>query len=153
MVSSFSYASAPALPPTVTTRKDLKGDTIFIIDGTAMLYKCFFGLGRQKYFKELTTVPQHEDDEPKHCGAVAAMATMFTRFCKNVRPSYVAVVFDASRKTFRNRLYPEYKQQREEVGTIQHIVIVSCWIILPHLRRLQLDWVHSSVWPLMCWKC
>ena len=105
---------------------DLPAETLYIIDGTALLYKSFYGLGKQKYYANLTTTP-HPIMDPattatvpvpvsRPCGAVAAMATAFTRFCRQVRPTHVVMVFDAGRVTFRTRLYPPYKQQRAEVG-------------------------------------
>jgi 5'-3' exonuclease len=107
--------------------KDLKGDTLFILDGTALLYKCFYGLGKQKYFADLMTQTRlsdtlsSEDDRQissTPCGAVAALAVTFTRFCRDVKPCYVVVVFDAGRQTFRNRMYAPYKQQRPEVRCV-----------------------------------
>lgn len=133
-LSSLS-PTPPSLPSPVTvSHADLVGETLYIIDGTALLYKSFYGLGKQKYYANLTTLVYSEQQlhshssttstptntttatqDPLPCGAVAAMATAFTRFCRDVQPSHVAVVFDAGRVTFRNRLYPLYKQQRPEV--------------------------------------
>eukprot|EP00603_Paraphysomonas_imperforata_P001055 CAMPEP_0114413364 /NCGR_PEP_ID=MMETSP0103-20121206/818_1 /TAXON_ID=37642 ORGANISM="Paraphysomonas imperforata, Strain PA2" /NCGR_SAMPLE_ID=MMETSP0103 /ASSEMBLY_ACC=CAM_ASM_000201 /LENGTH=312 /DNA_ID=CAMNT_0001581439 /DNA_START=128 /DNA_END=1063 /DNA_ORIENTATION=+ len=50
------------------------------------------------------------------CGAVAALA--FHSILQKAAPQYVAVVFDAGRSTFRNRLYEPYKQQRSETPSL-----------------------------------
>lgn len=120
-------------PPAVITPKELTGDTIYILDGTSLLYKCFYGLGKQKFFSNLALklTPSSGALEPQPCGAVAAMATSFTRFCKEVKPSHVVVVFDAGRVTFRNDLFPEYKQQRPEVrGCDSEMNVYYCYLIL-----------------------
>jgi len=46
-----------------------------------------------------------EGDERLFCGALVVMALNFVRFVRDVRPKYVAVAFDAGRKTFRNEMY------------------------------------------------
>lgn len=50
------------------------------------------------------------------CRAVTAMALNFARFIRDVRPTYVAAVFDSGRKTFRSDLLPSYKKQRPKVS-------------------------------------
>lgn len=52
------------------------------------------------------------------CGAVTLMAMQLARFVRDVKPKYLAVAFDAAKKTFRNDLFPKYKQQRLSVSSI-----------------------------------
>jgi 5'-3' exonuclease len=47
------------------------------------------------------------------CGALIVMAYNFARFIRNVKPKYIAVAFDANSNTFRKKLYPLYKAQRD----------------------------------------
>lgn len=46
--------------------------------------------------------------------AVFGFANMLARMLANHEGSHIAVVFDAARETFRNRLYPAYKAQRPD---------------------------------------
>ena len=55
--SSFSSTAVLSSSTTITTSKDLAGDPLYTIGGTAMLYKSFYGLGKQKYYAQLTTQP------------------------------------------------------------------------------------------------
>ena len=76
--------------------------TLYILDGTAMLFRSYYGKFRKT------------NDEGVEVGAVMGM-TMFTaKFVQMVRPSHLAVVFDAGRKTFRNEIDPTYKANRGE---------------------------------------
>lgn len=49
------------------------------------------------------------------CEPLVTMLMQFARLVRDIKPKYVAVAFDAGRKTFRKDLYPEYKLQRTQV--------------------------------------
>lgn len=51
-----------------------------------------------------------------HCGALTVMMLQFARFVRDVKPRYLAVAFDVTRTTFRNDLYPAYKQHRSDIS-------------------------------------
>ena len=46
--------------------------------------------------------------------AVFGFTNMLARFMRDHTGTHLAVVFDAGRTTFRNRLYDQYKAQRPE---------------------------------------
>jgi len=54
------------------------------------------------------------------CEPLVMMLMQFARLVRDIKPKYVAVAFDAGRKTFRKDLYPAYKLQRTQV-------IFICW--------------------------
>ena len=58
-----------------------------------------------------------ELSQPFSCRALTAMALNFARFVRDMEPTYIAAVFDSSRKTFRSEKLPSYKQQRPSVSS------------------------------------
>jgi hypothetical protein len=76
-------------------------------------------------------------------GAVAALTTMFTRYCRKVQPTHVAVVFDAGKKTFRNRLYAPYKQQRDQVIALYPCTTLHCTTL--HCTTLYYTTLYYTV--------
>ena len=73
---------------------------LVLVDGSSYLYRAFFGL------PPLTS----PDGEPT--GAIYGVANMLKRLMQEEAPEHVAVVFDASGKTFRDELFAEYKAHR-----------------------------------------
>jgi 5'-3' exonuclease len=55
------------------------------------------------------------------------MSMYFASVVQIVRPKYMAVAFDAGKLTFRNTLFPNYKQHRTQVHT-KHILIPVAYI-------------------------
>lgn len=91
---------------------DNKNDNVvYILDGTAMLYRSYYGMESKKKFSNMKTSLIHGNIP---CSALIGLTTTFTRFLREFKPKYIAVAFDSG-KTFRNELFPEYKQQREKV--------------------------------------
>lgn len=95
--------------------RELPGETLYILDGTSMLYNAYYSRESSNDFYDVRTKKVKEDGEEIeiHCGALAAMSMHFARFIRDVKPRYVCAALDASSKTFRNDLYPAYKEQRE----------------------------------------
>jgi len=80
-----------------------KKETIFLIDGSALAYRSYFG-----------TIRNHlATSKGQPTGAVYAFINSLKRIIEEVRPDYLAMVFDAPEKTFRHQIYPEYKATRE----------------------------------------
>ena len=73
---------------------------LVLVDGSSYLYRAFYGL------PPLTS----PDGEPT--GAVYGVANMLKKLVAEQQPAHVAVVFDASGKTFRDELFEEYKANR-----------------------------------------
>ncbi len=75
---------------------------VYLIDGNSYIFRAFFALPP---LSNASGLPVH---------AVYGFTNMLLKFLKEYRPDYLAVVFDAGRKTFRHRLYQEYKGNRPE---------------------------------------
>ena len=73
---------------------------LVLVDGSSYLYRAFYAL------PPLT----NSRDEPT--GAVYGVLNMLRKLLADYDPDYVAVVFDAKGKTFRDDLFAQYKAQR-----------------------------------------
>lgn len=71
-----------------------------MVDGSSYLFRAFHGLPPLTNSKGMAT------------GAIYGVVNMLKSLCKQYSPDYVAVVFDAKGKTFRDDIYPEYKANR-----------------------------------------
>lgn len=73
---------------------------IILIDGSSYLYRAFHAL------------PPLVNSKGQPTGAVYGVINMLRRLLKDYQPEYIAVVFDAKGKTFRDDLYADYKANR-----------------------------------------
>ena len=113
--------------------ESLPDETLYIIDGTSFLFNAYHSTERKSDFNKTvlplgisnTTLnnlkyngqlPEDFANTTISGGTLAAMAMQFARFIRDVKPRYVAVAFDASRRNFRHELYPEYKSKRAPVS-------------------------------------
>ncbi len=76
-------------------------DKFLIIDGSSLIHRAFFAL------------PPLTNRKGQHTGAVYGFLRMFHKLLQEVKPRWVAAAFDKSRKTFRTRLFTDYKGQRK----------------------------------------
>jgi DNA polymerase-1 len=74
--------------------------TLLLVDGSSYLYRAFHALPALTNSKGVPT------------GAVYGIVNMLKRVLAERDPDYVAVVFDAKGRTFRDDLYAEYKATR-----------------------------------------
>ena len=101
---------------------------LLLVDGSSYLYRAFHAM------PDLRAVPG--DPTSPATGAIRGMINMLQKLRKDVRADYVACVFDAPGKTFRDDLYPEYKATRSP---------------MPPDLRTQIDAIHEVV-RLLGWK-
>jgi DNA polymerase-1 len=73
---------------------------IFLVDGQAYIYRAFYAV------RELQT------SQGFPTNAIFGFVNMLQRLLQDQQPQYLAVVFDAKGKTFRNDLYTAYKANR-----------------------------------------
>lgn len=86
-----------------------KGDHLFLVDGSAYIFRAYHAL---------PPLTRKSDGLP--VGAVSGFCNMLWKLVQEARdtsvgvvPTHFAVIFDYSSKTFRNDLYPEYKANRD----------------------------------------
>jgi DNA polymerase-1 len=90
-------AAAEAVPVTPPGQKHL-----ILVDGSGYIFRAFHAL------------PPMTRPDGAQVNAVYGFVQMMTKFLSEHRGSHIAVVFDASRQTFRNDIYPDYKAHRPE---------------------------------------
>jgi len=73
---------------------------LVLVDGSSYVYRAFHAL------------PPLSNSRGEPTGAVHGVMNMLLKFVKDYQPQCIAVVFDASGKTFRDELFAEYKANR-----------------------------------------
>jgi DNA polymerase-1 len=104
--------------------------TLLLVDGSSYLYRAFHAM------PDLRAVPG--DPASPATGAIRGMINMMQALRKEVHADYAACVFDAKGPTFRDAIYPAYKQQRSP---------------MPDDLRAQIPPIHEVVrllgWPVL----
>ncbi len=95
---------APALAPAAVPAPDasLKGKRLYLIDGSGFIFRAFHAL------------PKLTRGDGTPIGAVVGFMNMMIKLMDGHSTDYAAVIFDAGRHTFRNRMYDQYKANRSE---------------------------------------
>lgn len=100
--------------------------TLLLVDGSSYLYRAFHAL------------PDMRNAEGAPTGALFGIINMLRRLRNDYPASYIACVFDAKGKTFRDDLYGEYKATRKS---------------MPEDLALQIEPIHVAVralgWPIL----
>jgi len=100
--------------------------TLLLVDGSSYLYRAFHAM------------PDLRNAEGAPTGAIYGMINMLRRLRQDYEAAYIACVFDAKGKTFRDDLYPEYKANRasmpedlvRQIEPIHEVVRAMGWPIL-----------------------
>ncbi len=100
--------------------------TLLLVDGSSYLYRAFHAL------------PDLRNAANEPTGAIYGVLNMLRRLRKEVPADYIACVFDAKGKTFRDELYPEYKAHRPpmpddlaaQVEPLQRAITALGWPLL-----------------------
>src|SRR3954468_24928249 len=90
-------AAAEAVPVTPPGAKHL-----VLVDGSGYIFRAYHAL------------PPMTRPDGTPVNAVFGFTQMLSSFLAEHRGSHLAVVFDASRSTFRNEIFPNYKAHRPE---------------------------------------
>jgi DNA polymerase-1 len=101
-------------------------NTLLLVDGSSYLYRAFHAL------------PDLRSPDGYPTGAMHGMVNMLRRLRADFPAAYIACVFDAKGKTFRDDLYPEYKATRAS---------------MPEDLAKQIEPIHEVVrhmgWPIL----
>ncbi|HEX2056124.1 MAG TPA: DNA polymerase I, partial [Nitrospiraceae bacterium] len=92
--------------------------TLYLIDGSAYIYRAFFAL------------PPLSNSRGLQTNAVYGFTTMLLKILREHKPDYVAVVFDEGGTTARHEEYKEYKAQRPP---------------MPQGMQAQIPYIHQVV--------
>jgi DNA polymerase-1 len=96
------------------------------VDGSSYLYRAFHAL------------PDLRNSAGEPTNAIKGVLSMLHKLRKDYAADYIACVFDAKGKTFRDELYPAYKEHRPP---------------MPDDLRSQIDPLHAAIraegWPLV----
>ncbi len=100
--------------------------TLLLVDGSSYLYRAFHAM------------PDLRNAEGAPTGAMYGMINMLRRLRNDYGAAYIACVFDAKGKTFRDDLYAEYKAHRPS---------------MPDDLARQIEPIHEAVralgWPIL----
>lgn len=77
-------------------------EKFLIIDGNSIIYRAYYAL------------PFLSNTKGEPTGAIFGFLNMFLKVVSEYKPDNVAVAFDYSRKTFRNKIFDAYKGTRKE---------------------------------------
>jgi DNA polymerase I len=105
----------------------MNNDLLVLIDGSSYLYRAFHAL------------PPLVNSKGQPTGAIYGVLNMVKKLVSDYDPKYLAVIFDAKGKTFRDDMYPEYKANRPP---------------MPDELRSQIEPLHEIFralhYPLLC---
>jgi DNA polymerase-1 len=102
---------------------------LFLIDGYAMLYRAHFAFIRAPL---ITT-------DGLHTSALFGFSSQVLNLLKNEEPDYIAAVFDTDKKTFRHKLYEDYKATREKMPEEMRSQLPFLWQILESMNITTLS--------------
>ena len=98
-----------------------------LVDGSSYLFRAYHAM------------PDMSNSKREPTGTIYGVVNMIRRLLKDYNPDYLAVVFDAKGKTFRNDMYKEYKANRPS---------------MPDDLRQQIEPIHNIIkamgLPLIC---
>ena len=101
-------------------------NTLLLVDGSSYLYRAFHAL------------PDLRSPDGHPTGAMHGMVNMLRRLRQDYPAAYIACVFDAKGKTFRDDMYADYKATRAA---------------MPDDLRQQIEPIHEAVrhmgWPIL----
>ncbi|MFA5892251.1 MAG: DNA polymerase I, partial [Actinomycetota bacterium] len=113
---------------------------LVLVDGSSYLYRAFHAL------------PGLANSRGEPTGAIYGVVNMLRKLLVEYDPAYLAVVFDAPGKTFRDELYADYKAQRppmpdELVGQIEplHAIVRALGLPLLQIGGVEADDVIGTL--------
>jgi DNA polymerase I len=97
--------AAKSAPKPIAGKALAKGDHVFLVDGSSYIFRAYHALP-----------PLNRKSDGLQVNAVLGFCNMLWKLLRDMppdnRPTHLAIVFDKSEVTFRNKLYPDYKAHR-----------------------------------------
>jgi DNA polymerase-1 len=89
----------------VAAKAVAKGDHVFLVDGSSYIFRAYHALP-----------PLNRKSDGLQVNAVLGFCNMLWKLLRDMppdnRPTHLAIIFDKSEVTFRNKIYPDYKAHR-----------------------------------------
>jgi DNA polymerase-1 len=94
-----------AAPKPAAVKAPAKGDHVFLVDGSSYIFRAYHALP-----------PLNRKSDGLQVNAVLGFCNMLWKLLRDMpeddRPTHLAIIFDKSEITFRNKIYPDYKAHR-----------------------------------------
>jgi DNA polymerase I len=104
-IAAMSKSSPKAAPKPGAAKALAKGDHVFLVDGSSYIFRAYHALP-----------PLNRKSDGLQVNAVLGFCNMLWKLLRDMppdnRPTHLAIVFDKSEVTFRNKIYPDYKAHR-----------------------------------------
>src|ERR1700743_355930 len=98
-------AAAKPAPAAAAAKASGRGDHVFLVDGSSYIFRAYHALP-----------PLNRKSDGLQVKAVLGFCNMLWKLLRDMpednRPTHLAIIFDKSEITFRNKLYPDYKAHR-----------------------------------------
>jgi DNA polymerase-1 len=98
-------SSEKAAVKPIAAKAASKGDHVFLVDGSSYIFRAYHALP-----------PLNRKSDGLQVNAVLGFCNMLWKLLRDMpednRPTHLAIIFDKSEVTFRNKLYPDYKAHR-----------------------------------------
>jgi len=98
-------APQKAAPRPVAAKAAGQGDHVFLVDGSSYIFRAYHALP-----------PLNRKSDGLQVNAVLGFCNMLWKLLRDMpednKPTHLAIVFDKSEVTFRNKIYPDYKAHR-----------------------------------------
>src|SRR5215207_5122294 len=105
MPKTAPKAAANPVPAKAPAKNPGKGDHVFLVDGSSYIFRAYHALP-----------PLNRKSDGLQVNAVLGFCNMLWKLLRDMpednRPTHLAIIFDKSEITFRNKLYPDYKAHR-----------------------------------------
>ena len=102
---------------------------LFLIDGYAMVYRAHFGMIRSPLITS----------DGRHTSALFGFINSLFKLLRDESPDYLAAVFDGKEKTFRHKMYPEYKATREKMPDELREQLPYMWKLIEAMNIPRLE--------------
>ena len=79
-----------------------KNKSLYLIDGSSYIFRAYFGI--RQFLSTSAGFPTN---------ALYGFIHMLQKVVKDEKPDYLAVAFDSKEKTFRHKMYEDYKANRD----------------------------------------
>jgi len=104
-MAKSAKSAAPQARPPAGMKPPGKGDHVFLVDGSGYIFRAYHALP-----------PLNRKSDGLQVNAVLGFCNMLWKLMRDMppdnRPTHLAIIFDKSEVTFRNKIYSEYKAHR-----------------------------------------